>query len=497
MHIHRQMVVWLAAVAALTASAPVRGAFSVSDLPSLVQRADAVVRAEVVRWDEVPWPEGSPKAAYFKKEGLKPVVRVQVLEVGKVLAGRCPPRVLMVAFHRGADALDPGEEAYLCLRRRPILPPRPPATYQAMNLGVTALPVANGRVRIPKHVHYQDGQKALLQPETTVSAEAVEAALRYYRGPDMAVRALKDVVALGEPLVLEVTLTNRTSGPMTLAMDRGRAVRSRFGLSLYDARGRSVLENWRLFTREDLVAGDASEGLRGTVRLAPGESVRRVIRFPLPPAQFVMPPGRTRTCRLTYTSGRREKAWFGWQCAECPLRLRCADRTWTETLGQPTDDLAVTLSAYATRGPARRTVGTPGGVWVTAILSRPEPLGLARSRAWGSSSFAVPKVTPAEWDALAACLEVRLGDRVLVRPDAAPDGLTRLLDRIPASEGRPIRLEHWNLAEAVDFAEPGLYRVRLVVPDGDGAARSNELLVRILRVEAGARPAREPGDPAR
>ena len=456
MHIHRQTVFWLTAVAAVTAALPVRGIVSVSDLPDLVQRADAVVRARAGGWDELPQPEGADRGLFPTKEGAPSTLRVQALEVRQVLAGRCPDHVWIQGSYTGAAPLEEGEEAYLCLRRSPL--PEPEALYEAANFGVLVLHVLeDGRVRIPKHVHYRDGQKALLQPETTATAEAVEAALRYYRGPDMAVRALKDVVALGEPLALEVTLTNRTSGPMTLAMDRGRAVRSRFGLSLYDARGRSVLENWRLFTREDLVAGDASEGLRGTVRLAPGDSVRRVVRFPLPPAQFVMPPGRTRTCRLTYTSGRREKAWFGWQCAECPLRLRCADRAWAETLGQPTDDLAVTLSAYATRGPARRTVGTPGGVWVNAILSRPEPLGMARSRAWSSSSFAVPKITPAEWGTLAACLEVRLGDRVLVCPDAAPDGLTRLLDRIPASEGRPIRLEHWNLAEAVNFAEPGLF----------------------------------------
>jgi hypothetical protein len=496
MQIHREMAFWLAAVAALTAASPVRGIVSVSDLPDLVQRADAVLRARAGGWDELPQPEGADRGLFPRKEGARATLRVQALEVRKVLAGRCPDHVLIKGTYTGADSLKEGEEAYLCLRRSPL--PKPGALYEAANYGLLVLHVLeDGRVRIPKHVHYQDGQKPLLRPETTASAEAVEAALRYYRGPAMAVRALKDVVALGEPLALEVTLTNRTSGPMTLAMDRGRAVRSRFGLSLYDGRGRSVLENWRLLTREDLVAGNALEGLRGTVRLAPGDSVRRVVRFPLPPAQFVMSPGRTRTCRLTYTSGRREEAWFGWQCAECPVRLRCADRTWTDTLARPTDDLAVTLSAYATRGPARRTVGTPGGVWVTAILSRPEPLGLARSRAWSSSSFAVPKVTPAEWDALGACLEVRLGDRVLVRPDAAPDGLNTLLDRIPASEGRRIHLEHWNMAEVVDFAEPGLYRVRLVVPDGDEAARSNELLVRILRVEVGARPAREPGAPAR
>ncbi|MBL7140958.1 MAG: hypothetical protein ISS74_08620 [Planctomycetes bacterium] len=478
MRAHVRRVLGLAVLLAVAAG-PVRGMVSVSDFPHVVQHADVIVRAKVIRWDEVPWPEASDEALFRKKEGLKPVARVQVLEVRKVLAGQCAERIVMEPFWR--DSLQPGQEAYLCLRRSPRLP----GAYEAMNLGLLALPVLeDGRVAVPKRVHYPDGAERLLEPDSVETAENVEAALRYYRGPDMDVRPLKDAFAVDEPLALDVTLTNRTSRPMALALDRGRALRIRFGLGLWDGQGRSVLISQTLVTRELMMDDSEFEPLRETVRLDVGESVRRTVEFPLPPAQFAFSPERARTATLTYRSRAQEGEWYGGQFAECPVRLRCADGAWMDTLAQPTDGLAVTLHVYSVWGPARSTVGTPRDVWMEAMFARPEPGPILRSRMTGGFSYSPLDVPPAARAALAARLDVRLGDRVLARPALAPGGLETLL--APVRPGQDARVQHWNLAETVDFSEPGLYRVRLVVPDGDAAARSNEVLVHIPRAEGDA-----------
>ena len=120
-------------------------------------------------------------------------------------------------------------------------------------------------------------------------------------------------------------------------------------------------------------------------------------------------------------------------------------------------------------------------------IGRPDPGLRSRSQmTWGGDGYSTPQVSRAERAALAAHLEVRLGDRVLARPKPAPGGLGALLERIRPGKRNRIRVEHWNLAEAVDFSEPGLYRVRLVVPDGEASARSNEVLVRILQADGDA-----------
>ncbi len=486
MRAHARLLLWLSVVVA-AAAAPVRGFVSVSDFPYTVQHADVIVRAKMIRWDEMPWPEGSAEGLFLNKESRRAMTRVQVLEVRKVLAGQCPDRIFVTPFYGHPDSLDleQDQECYLCLRWSQRLP----GAYKAMNLGLTAMPVEDGRVVLPKHVHYREaeGAERLLKAESVETAEKVEAALRYFRGPDLEVRPLKNAFACDEPLALEVTLTNTTSRPMVLALDRGRALRRHFSLGLTDGQGCSVLVNRTFMMREDMMEDSAFEHLRATVRLAVGESLRRTLRFPLPPAQFALSPQRAQTAVLVYHSGRRPGAWWGWQFGWCPVRLRGADRTWTDTLAQPTDGLAVTLRVAGGWRPARSTVGTRREVWMEVEIGRPDPGLRSRSQmTWGGDGYSTPQVSRAERAALAAHLEVRLGDRVLARPKPAPGGLGALLERIRPGKRNRIRVEHWNLAEAVDFPEPGLYRVRLVVPDGEASARSNEVLVRILQADGDA-----------
>ena len=483
MRAHVCLVLWLSVVVA-AAAAPVRGFVGVSDFPYTVQHADVIVRAKMIRWDEIPLPEGSAEGLSPKKEGRRAMARVQRLEVRKVLAGQCPDRIFVTPFYGHPDSLDlePDQECYLFLRWSQRLP----GAYEAMNLGLTAIPVEDGRVVLPKHVHYRgaEGAERLLKAESVETAEKVEAALRYFRGPDLEVRPLKDAFACDEPLALEVTLTNTTSRPMVLALDRGRALRRHFSLGLTDGQGCSVLVNPTLTMREDMMEDSAFEHLRETVRLGMGESLRRTLRFPLPPAQFALSPQRAQTATLVYHSGRRPGAWWGCQFGWCPVRLRGADRTWTDTLARPTDGLTVTLRVAGGWRPARSTVGTRRDVWMDVMLARLAPKPLSRSRMTGGYGYSTPQVSRAEWAALAAHLEVRLGDRVLTHPKPAPGGLGALLERV--RPGKRVRVEHWNLAEAVDFSEPGLYRVRLVVPDGEASARSNEVLVRILQADGDA-----------
>jgi len=392
----------------------------VGEFPQIVQSADVVVRARMIRWDEIGGPEDGSAGSLPGRAGARPVERVMLLEVRKVLAGQCPDRLFVTQFYDHPDSLhlEPGQEAYLCLGRSS----RVPGAWRAMNLGLLALPVReDGRVTVPKHVHYLEGAARLLEPGSVETAENVEAALRYYRGPDMEVRPLKDVFALDEPLALVVTLTNRTSRPLAEALDRGRALRVRFSVGLWDEQGRSVLVSRTLATRELMMHESEFEPLHETVRLGVGESVRRTVEFPLPPARFVFSPERVRTATLNYGSRAAEGMWFGWQFAQCPVRLRCADAAWMDTLAQPTDGLAVTLGVHGQWGPARSTVGTPRDVWVTAVLARPEPGPILRSRAMAATEgYGTQDISPAERAALGAHLEVRLGERVLARPAAAP-----------------------------------------------------------------------------
>lgn len=428
------------------------------------QKAETVVRATAGETESVrvrPVDGGSPRP-----------VAVTTFRVDRVLAGSCPKRVqVRPGKHPGYRA---GTVYLLCL-----VPSAYEGVWEGAYEGLASIRIADGRCVMPELYWIQEKDRPHFGD---FSVEAVERAVRRFRGPAMTVRPLQDAFRFDEPLGFAVTLTNPWPEPMTLVLARGEGIPFYAGLRLVDARGFGVLtKSWHSLLHEP---GRPPRGEQADpkVTLAPGESVTREVRFFVPLSEFQQDPARTRTAIVRYYGSGD---WQGRQYGRCPVRLRCPYRRWAGELARSGTAWAVRLDSPYWDHDARRTVANRDDVPVYVVLLRGwvhQPGGVRRHTVgsdWRTFGDDGDRAT------LAACFRVTRGDKTVAGPTPQPDRVRTLLEGLDPEARRPV-IADINLARYFDFSEPGLYRVRLVLPCEGGPSLSRALRVYVPVPTAGA-----------
>ena len=459
--------------------------FGMQDFDGMVAYADAVVRAKVLKDED-----------HYTAE---PHGRVATLEVEKVLIGKCDRQIRILHSDinpQEKEGYAPGEVYYLCLVSAGVSYDKlPPAAlkgmYHEVNYSHTKIPVKGDKVELPEELRVPDYVKPML---ADLSVKNFEAVLLWLRGPSLAAKPTKEVFQCDEPLELEVTMTNTSSLPMRLMCGSPEGFRAFFNAKLRDSGGFPVafyasgagnLDGSYLYGTKDMEASRL---------LAPGESLKGTVRFDIRLQYYRQDPQRTRSLALDYHGNNEwgeavKDGWRGGQYVRIPVRIACPYRSWAEGLRRPNSQWAVSLCAITGyfNDAARATVSPKQGVWVTVLIDSPDPADVAFDRRAGGEGSTGQTLSVAEQKALASCIRVECGGKVVPGPALDEAVLQALLSRFKKDAPTALRGTNTgfscplNLAEHFDLAAPGDYRMRLTLPDPKEPSLSN---VAILTVPA-------------
>lgn len=434
-------------------------------LSSVVQRADAVVRARAVGT------ENRPVARRAGGRTTEPVP-VTVFEVKRCLSGECPSPV-RVHLPTGDDAVASppavGDVCLLCLKSAPWWP----GVWREVYDGATVLRVVDGRVRPPANLRMTKEWRSRF-PDRSLTAW--EDGLIWARGPCMEVETLAESFPCDGPVALRITFTNPGRLPMTLPLGPGPEAAGRFVLELLDGHGHRVVRDWRCRrVREQ----DTSEGgsRPRNVTLEAGESATRTLRMLPATEAFRQDPRRVRAARLVFQRGFGGGEWGGEVATRLPIRFRCRFNRWARALQEPNRCWAVALQYDWGGTRLRRTVGSARALRLSVHLFR--PARRSYTTIWTEA------LTPEEQRAVAACFRIERASTVVQGPPPAPEVVQALLGRLDPAEAH-WALEPVNLAEFFDLSVPGDYRVRFVLPGRTGPSRSRVLDVRVVAGEGAA-----------
>ncbi|MBL7140959.1 MAG: hypothetical protein ISS74_08625 [Planctomycetes bacterium] len=429
------------------------------------QNAETVVRAVAG--------ETKPVQAQPVDGGTPRPITVTTFTVEKVLAGACPDRVqVLPGKHPGYRA---GTAYVLCLVPSPY-----EDVWQGLYEGQASIRIEDGRCILPEFYWIRDDLRPLLGD---FSVEAMERAVRRFRGPAMTVRPLQDAFRCDEPLGFAVTLTNPWPEAMTLVLPAGEAFGRHVTLRLADAGGFNALTRAWHSPAYGAMPPPPDEPADAKITLAPGESVTREVRFRVLLAEFRQDPQRVQSAVVCY-SGSGD--WRGRQYARCPVRLTCPYRRWAGDLARPAPAWAVHLGGPYWDGDARwRTVANRDDVPVYVVLERGWVHQPGRVRGYTSWSQWRPLADEASRATLAACFRVTRGGQAVAGLALQPDRVRALLDGLDPEAPRPV-ISDINLARYFDFSEPGQYEIRLVLPCEGGPSLSRVLYVYVPAPTAGA-----------
>jgi hypothetical protein len=450
----RYRTIVVAVLAGLLSSSGAYAMFSITPLPDMVKGPAVVVKVKVLKIEQ-PDPKRSDR-------------HFITLEVEKILAGKCDKQIPY--FHGGNTAYwgspeyEVGEECYLCL----IPDAWEPGRYREINFGHSKFAIKDGKIVLWERIVPENLKKRI----ENLTPQGFEDLVKSLRGPTITIKPAKESFSCDEPIEFTVTVKNETAGPMVLIAGDGLAFGAQCDLMLWDAQGFPCTDNWvyggyKSYDDNNDFPDDQTYFRR---RLEVGSTFTASVRFHLRLDDFQQDPERARVAVLRYlsrTRGDKDKDtefWGGPLQTSCAIRLTCPYPRWAENLRKPSKTCAVYLMPTFSNA---QVVLPKQGIRLGIGLMRPVDPELV-----GEHDSGVDLMTPAEVKkALASCLHIEHDGKALA--GAQPDS-----ERVRAwlATQRPMESmqgAELNVAEYWKVDAPGVYRVRFVLPDKDGDARSN------------------------
>ena len=448
--------------------------WSALSLGEMVQQADVVVRARVVEQERQKLPRRPDTDGEYGEEE----VVVVTLAVEKTLFGQCD-KTIRVSYDSDflyATEYEEGVSYYLCLVRTQ----GEPCMYSEINANITPMPVRKGEVDIKKVVFHSRVRSLVCDK----SPEEFERALRWLRGPVLAVKPLKAAFRCDEPLRFEATLSNTSSFPMKLPIAPGvTAFKALFDMDLWDKNGFSLSQRVEC-------AAEAWRDANASGILAPGQKASTTVQVDIQLKHYVQDPSSAATAtlrfisclsddaraldprtRITDTPGPArpslKDAWVGSVEADIPIALTCPYPAWAADLSRPDGEWQVSLE---NRGGSNGQFTNPDPRnWVVLAVRFALPQNGRRN-----VCFPWPTTLASRDERrLASCFVVERDGQKVPGPKRDEGNVRAWLNGL----GREAT-DHCfevNLSQYFAFDRPGTYRVRLHLPGAKAPSLSQVL----------------------